>query len=42
VLRRRDNELAKTADDLAWSRPKPTPEGLAALADRVDGEAGGR
>jgi hypothetical protein len=41
VLRRRDDQLAKTADDLAWSRPKPTPEGLAALADRIDGEAGG-
>jgi hypothetical protein len=42
VLRRNDEQLATTADDLAWSRPQPTPEGLAALADRVDGEGGGR
>jgi energy-converting hydrogenase Eha subunit A len=42
VLRRNDDQLAATADNIAWSRPKPTPEGLAALADRVDGEGGGR
>jgi hypothetical protein len=42
VLRRRDEQLAKTAGDLAWSRPKPTPEGLTALADRVDDDPGDR
>jgi hypothetical protein len=42
VLRRDGEQLATTADDLAWSRPKPTPEGLTALADRVDGEGGGQ
>ena len=40
VLRRRDVRLAADAEDLAWSRPKPTPEGLDELADRVDREGG--
>lgn len=41
VLRRRDGTLARTADDLAWSKPSPAPDELAALADRVGREVGG-
>ena len=40
LLRRRDARLAGDAGDLAWSEPKPAPEQLAALADRVAREAG--
>jgi hypothetical protein len=40
VLHRRDEKLARVADDLAWSEPKPAPDELAALADRVGDEVG--
>lgn len=40
LLRRRDGRLAGAAGDLAWSRPKPSPEELAALAERVEREVG--
>ena len=39
VLRRRDGGLATEAGDLAWSEPKPTPEQLASLRERVAGKA---
>jgi hypothetical protein len=40
VLHRRNEQLARAADDLAWSEPTPAPDELAALADRVASEAG--
>ena len=40
VLHRRDEKLARVADDLAWSEPTPAPDELAALADRVGNEVG--
>ena len=40
LLRQRDERLAGDAGDLAWSRPKPAPEELAALAERVTREVG--
>ena len=40
LLRQRDERLAGDAGDLAWSEPKPAPEQLAALAERVVREAG--
>ena len=40
LLRRRNELLAGDAGDLAWSEPKPTPEELAALAERVAREVG--
>jgi hypothetical protein len=40
VLHRRDEKLARVADDLAWSEPTPAPDELAALVDRVANEAG--
>lgn len=41
VLHRRHEALACVAGDLAWSEPTPTPDELAALADRVGNEVGG-
>ena len=41
VLRRRDEQLAGAADDLAWSEPAPAPDDLAALVDKVGREADG-
>ena len=41
LLRPRDERLAGDADDLAWSEPKPPPDELAALAERVTREVGG-
>jgi hypothetical protein len=38
ILRSGDAPLAPEAGDLAWSRPKPDPSELAALAARVEGE----
>jgi hypothetical protein len=40
LLSRRDERLAGDAGDLAWSEPKPAPEQLAALAERVVRETG--
>jgi hypothetical protein len=40
LLHQRDERLAGDAGDLAWSEPKPAPEQLAALAERVVREAG--
>jgi hypothetical protein len=40
LLRQRDERLAGDAGELAWSEPKPAPEQLAALAERVVREAG--
>ena len=41
LLRRSNERLAGDAGDLAWSEPKPTPEELAAFAERVSREVGG-
>jgi hypothetical protein len=41
VLGRRNEPLARTAGDLAWSEPPPDPDDLAALADQVGREVGG-
>jgi hypothetical protein len=38
LLRPRDRQLARSADDLAWSRPAPTPERLTDLLDDVERE----
>jgi len=38
LLARRDDALAREADDLAWSRPSPTPEALTELVDDVEQE----
>jgi len=38
VLGRRDDALARNADDLAWSRPSPTPDALTELVDDVEQE----
>jgi hypothetical protein len=38
LLRPRDERLAGDAGDLAWSEPKPEPDELAALAERVTKE----
>lgn len=40
LLRQRDERLAGDAGDLAWSKSKPAPEELAALAERVTREVG--
>lgn len=40
VLQRRDGGLAGAAGDLAWSKPVPGPDDLAAIADRVGEEVG--
>jgi hypothetical protein len=40
LLRQRDERLAGDAGDLAWSEPKPAPDELAALAERVVREVG--
>jgi hypothetical protein len=37
----RDRELARSADDLAWSRPAPTPERLTGFLDDVEREVRG-
>lgn len=41
LLRQRHERLAGDAGDLAWSEPKPAPDELAALAERVAREVGG-
>jgi len=41
LLRARNEGLAGDAGDLAWSEPKPAPDELAALAERVTREVGG-
>jgi hypothetical protein len=38
LLAVRDRQLARSADDLAWSRPAPTPERLTDLLDDVERE----
>jgi len=38
LLARRDDRHARAADDLAWSRPSPTPDALAELVDDVEQE----
>jgi hypothetical protein len=38
LLARRGTELAPAADDLAWSRPAPTPDSLTALVEDVERE----
>jgi hypothetical protein len=38
VLARRDARLAREADDLAWSRPSPTPDSLLELVEDVERE----
>jgi hypothetical protein len=40
LLRPRNERLAGDAGDLAWSEPKPAPDELAALAERVVREVG--
>jgi hypothetical protein len=41
LLARRDAPLARAADDLAWSRPSPSPDSLTELVDGVEREAQG-
>jgi hypothetical protein len=36
LLARRDEPLARTADDLAWSRPSPTPDALTDLVEGIE------
>jgi hypothetical protein len=38
LLGRRDAILARTAGELAWSRPGPTPDSLTELVDQVEQE----
>jgi hypothetical protein len=38
VLDRRGLDQAQATNDLAWSRPAPTPEGVADLAGRIESE----
>lgn len=38
LLTPRDRQLARTVDDLAWSRPTPTPERLTDVLDEVEQE----
>lgn len=38
LLARREDDLARRADDLAWSRPAPTPDSLEELAEGVERE----
>jgi hypothetical protein len=38
LLARRDDAHARAADDLAWSRPSPTPDELTELVRGVEGE----
>ncbi len=38
ILGRRHEPLARTAGDLAWSRPTPTPDSLTELVDQVEQE----
>jgi hypothetical protein len=38
LIASRDRRLARSADDLAWSRPAPTPERLTDLLDDVERE----
>jgi hypothetical protein len=38
LLARRDDRHARAADDLAWSRPSPTPDALSELVDEVEQE----
>lgn len=38
LLSRRDRSLAHAADDLAWSRPAPSPESLTELVDGIEHE----
>ena len=38
MLGRRHEPLARTAGDLAWSRPTPTPDSLTELVDQVEQE----
>lgn len=40
VLDARDRRLARTAGELAWSKPTPEPEALSALANEVEREVG--
>jgi G:T/U-mismatch repair DNA glycosylase len=38
LLGRRHGDLARTAGDLAWSRPTPTPDSLTELVEQVEQE----
>jgi hypothetical protein len=38
LLARREGDLARRADDLAWSRPAPTPDSLVELVEGVERE----
>jgi hypothetical protein len=42
LLGSRDPRLAGAADELAWSAPAPTPDGLAELVTQVEREVNGR